>query len=121
VYDLGDQLDETTQRVDHLDGSLRAAQWEKYKFASLAKAVLAQAATDPNAAKIVDEFNLQQVPKGLLDEPAPPTPVSAVGGSSASTPATQPAPAIPTPTLEGMTAVTDSTNAPANPTPPKSP
>ena len=119
VYDLENQLDETTQQVDHLDGSLRAAQWEKYKFAALTKAVLARAATDPNAAKIADEFNLTKVPTALLDTPPPPAPLTAAPNTPA--PAITSAPATPTPTLEGMPAAIDNTNAPLNPVPPKSP
>jgi TolA-binding protein len=61
VMVLEDQLDEVTQAIDHMDGKIKRAQYEKAKFFSMAKEVLRLAPKDPNAEQIVVDFKIRQL------------------------------------------------------------
>jgi hypothetical protein len=76
---LEDQLDEVTRAVDHMDGRVKWAQYEKAKFFSMAKDVLRLAPKDPNAEQIVVDFKIRQLQAALpvlMDLTTPSTPAT---------------------------------------------
>jgi len=98
VMALEDQLDEVTQAVDHMDGKVKWAQYEKAKFFSMAKDVLRLAPKDPNAEKIVVAFKIRQLQTQLpvlmdLTTPSAPATTNAVPAQPAA--ATNSAPVEP--------------------------
>ena len=80
VMALEDQLDEVTGAIDHMDGKVKWAQYEKDKFFAMAKDVLRLAPKDPNAEQVVVDFKIRQLQAAqpvLMDlsmPSAPPTP-----------------------------------------------
>jgi hypothetical protein len=76
---MEDQLDEVTLAVDHMDGKVKRAQYEKAKFFSMAKEVLRLAPKDPNAEQIVVDFKLRQLQAAqpvLMDLTVPSAPAT---------------------------------------------
>jgi hypothetical protein len=61
VKAMDDQLEDTTQAIDQMDGKVKRAEYEKSKFFAIARDVLNLAPKDPNAEPIVVDFKLQQL------------------------------------------------------------
>ena len=61
VKTMDDQLADTTQAIDQMDGKVKRAEYEKSKFFAIARDVLNLAPKDPNVGPIVVDFKLQQL------------------------------------------------------------
>jgi len=79
VMALEDRLDEVTRAVDHMDGRVKRAQYEKAKFFSMARDLLRLAPKDPNAEQIVVAFKIRQLQAAqpvLMDLTTPSAPAT---------------------------------------------
>ena len=95
---MEDQLDEVTLAVDHMDGKVKRAQYEKAKFFSMAKEVLRLAPKDPNAEQIVVDFKLRQLQAAqpvLMDLTVPSAPATTNAAPAQPAAATNAAPIQP--------------------------
>jgi hypothetical protein len=91
VMVLEDRLDEVTRAVDHMDGQVKHAQYEKAKFFSMAKEVLRLAPKDPNAEQIVVDFKIRQLQAAqpvLMDLTTPSFPATTNAAPAQLAPAT---------------------------------
>ena len=61
VIAMQDRLDELSQTIDKLDGNVKRAQYERAKFFSISKDLLALAPKNANAEEIVTRFKLKEL------------------------------------------------------------
>jgi len=108
VMNLEDQLDSVTRAVDQMDAKVKRGQYERAKFYSLVRDVLAVAPKDANAEEIVARFNLRELEPSTatLSEQSPQTnaaanfpvesPVTATNGApvNMTPPVTPPPPSL---------------------------
>jgi len=95
---LEDRLDGVTQAVDHMDGNVKWALYEKAKFFSMAKDVLRLAPKDPGAEQIVVDFKIRRLQAAqpvLMDLTAPSAPATTNAAPAQPAAATNSAPVHP--------------------------
>ncbi len=97
MISMENQLDEVTQKVDHINSRVKLTEYERTKFYMMSADVLRLAPTDPNAEQIAVLFGLRklQQDKPELMNAAGQTDLSALSAQTSQVAATNAAPVDP--------------------------